>query len=169
MSVRKSRPGCRVAAAVGVLVVLADQLIEELYHQPLRRIRVHHRAADSRHHPHAQRRRGLQLPRHGLGLAALAVHRAGGGGEHRESSYGCAACRAVAGLLACGLALVLGGAIGNVIDRIRLGACGRFHPLSLGSRVFSGVQRRRFRDHGRRGVSDRWMRCSNPNAAQAKA
>jgi signal peptidase II len=26
------------------------------------------------------------------------------------------------GLLACGLALVLGGAIGNVIDRIRLGA-----------------------------------------------
>jgi hypothetical protein len=51
-----------------------------------------------------------------------------------------------------GLSLVLGGALGNVIDRIRLG-CGRFHPLSLESGVFSGVQRRRFGDHGRRCVS----------------
>ena len=41
------------------------------------------------------------------------------------------------GLLACGLALILGGAIGNVIDRLEHGLRGRLRPCALESRITS--------------------------------
>ena len=72
---------------------------------------------------HAQHRRRLQLPGGRLRLAALAVRRgsplAVGAATHRlaaapERAHPAACC-------ACGLALILGGALGNVIDRLRIG------------------------------------------------
>ena len=48
-------------------------------------------------------------------------------------------------LLACGLALILGGAIGNVIDRLRLGHVVDFVQVHWGQAYFPGVQRRRLR------------------------
>ena len=52
------------------------------------------------------------------------------------------------------LALIVGGAIGNVIDRIAARLRHRLHPCALGRRVFPGVQHRRQRDHDRCGADD---------------
>ena len=57
------------------------------------------------------------------------------------------------GLLAGGLALVLGGALGNVIDRIRLGYVIDFIHFHWEWSVFSRIQRGRFGHHGRRRLS----------------
>ena len=48
------------------------------------------------------------------------------------------------------LALILGGALGNVIDRVEHGYVVDFIHVALGRCLFPGVQRRRQRDHDRR-------------------
>ena len=57
-------------------------------------------------------------------------------------------------LFCAGLALILGGAIGNLWDRIALGHVVDFVLLHAGRLAFPGVQRRRLRDHRRRGGAD---------------
>ena len=57
-------------------------------------------------------------------------------------------------LLSLGLALILGGALGNVIDRVMLGYVVDFICTSTGRRTLPGVQRRRQRDHDGRGAAD---------------
>ncbi len=49
------------------------------------------------------------------------------------------------------IAMVMGGAIGNVIDRIWLGYVVDFLQRALGRLVFPGLQRRGYRHHRRRG------------------
>ncbi len=49
-----------------------------------------------------------------------------------------------------GLALILGGAAGNLIDRVTVGLRGRLRGRVLARLALLGVQRRRFRDHRRR-------------------
>ena len=94
---------------------------QELHRAALRRIRVHQHTAHPGHHPDAQCGRGVQLSGLRLRLAALGVHWPGGHREPRHLRLVAATARRAHGLLACGLALVLGGALGNLIDRIRLG------------------------------------------------
>ena len=148
---RKSRPRGDVADAVG-LGGARRSAQQELHHRPLRRIRVHAVLPvldiTCMHNVGA----AFSFLASASGLAALAVHRPGRRGQHRHHRSGCQAAARHHALLAAGLALVLGGALGNVIDRIRLGYVDRFHPLSLGSGVFSGIQRGGFGDHGRGGL-----------------
>ena len=56
-------------------------------------------------------------------------------------------------LFSLSLAMILGGALGNVIDRLVYGHVIDFLDFHLGAGT-SGVQPRRFRDHGRRGAAD---------------
>ena len=70
-------------------------------------------------------------------------------------------------LLVTGLTLILGGAIGNVIDRLRLGHVDRLRAGALERRVLSGVQRGRLGHHHRRGLRD--PRCAARIAARAAA
>ena len=56
-------------------------------------------------------------------------------------------------LFAFALALILGGAIGNVIDRIARGQVVDFVLLHWQRLSLAGVQRRRQRDHRRRGAA----------------
>jgi uncharacterized membrane protein YjjB (DUF3815 family) len=50
------------------------------------------------------------------------------------------------------LALILGGALGNVVDRVLPRPRRRLHPGALAAPLLPGVQRRRQRDHDRRGA-----------------
>ncbi len=52
------------------------------------------------------------------------------------------------------LALILGGALGNVHRPAAARLCGRLHPGALQRRLLPVVQRRRQRDHDRRGLPD---------------
>ena len=58
-------------------------------------------------------------------------------------------------LYCLGLALILGGALGNLFDRLTLGQGRRLPALPLRRLGVAGVQRRRQRDHRRRGAADR--------------
>ena len=63
--------------------------------------------------------RGVQLLERRRRLAALGVHRRSASPSARRFWCGCGACRRrVKALLAAGLSLILGGALGNVIDRV---------------------------------------------------
>jgi signal peptidase II len=53
-------------------------------------------------------------------------------------------------LLSLALTLVMGGALGNVIDRVRFRRRRRFHPVARRRFLLAGLQRRRFGDHRRR-------------------
>ena len=57
-------------------------------------------------------------------------------------------------LLAAGLTLILGGAIGNVIDRIEHGYVVDFVSRALGHGLFPRIQRRRCRHQHRRRLCD---------------
>ena len=61
-------------------------------------------------------------------------------------------------LLMCGLALILGGALGNLWDRVTQRPRHRLPALPLRRLVLARVQRRRQRDHRRRGA------CSSSTA-----
>ena len=66
--------------------------------------------------------RGVQLLERRRRLAALGVHRARRRRQRRDSGLAAAfAGQRVKALLAAGLSLILGGALGNVIDRVLLG------------------------------------------------
>ena len=58
-------------------------------------------------------------------------------------------------LYCAGLALILGGALGNLCDRLMLGNVVDFLLFHYARMGVSGVQRRRQRDHRRRGAADR--------------
>ena len=116
-----TQPGGALVVCL-VLIVVADQISKSYHRAALRRIRAHQRAAGARHHPHAQRR-----ARRSASLASAS-------GWQRWLFIGLAVIVSIGiivwmlrlksgahRLLVCGLALVLGGAIGNLIDRIRLG------------------------------------------------
>ena len=68
-------------------------------------------------------------------------------------------------MLAIGLSLVLGGALGNVIDRVWHCVRDRLHLLPLEGLVLSGVQRCRFGDYRRRRLPA--ARCVPRNAGTA--
>ncbi len=72
---------------------------------------------------------------------------------------------ATQGLLAFGLALILGGAIGNVIDRVEHGYVVDFVHVHWGSAFLPGVQRRGFRHHHRRGPGDPRLAAGRPSRA----
>ena len=61
---------------------------------------------------------------------------------------------ATQGLLAFGLALILGGAIGNVIDRVEHGYVVDFVHAHWGDALLPGVQRRGRGHHHRRRAGD---------------
>ena len=62
-----------------------------------------------------------------------------------------------------GLALILGGAAGNLIDRVAVGRWSTFVDVLLADLALLGVQRRRLGHHGRRGVHDsRYARGGHP-------
>ena len=65
-------------------------------------------------------------------------------------------------LFCLALALILGGALGNVIDRLLHGYVVDFIQVHCGRPVLPVVQRGRQRDHGRRGIAD-------PRRAAARA
>ena len=60
--------------------------------------------------------------------------------------------RAGGALAQCGLALILGGAAGNALDRVIHGGVTDFLEVRLWNVHLARVQRRRFRDHDRSGI-----------------
>ena len=62
--------------------------------------------------------------------------------------------RAPSALARVGLALIIGGAAGNLIDRIAVGSVVDFVDVYWRTLSFLGVQRRRLGDHRRRGDHD---------------
>ena len=63
------------------------------------------------------------------------------------------------------LALILGGALGNVDRPHPARPRRRLHPGALGQRLLPVVQRRRQRDHGRRGAADPRRAAAHPQGA----
>jgi signal peptidase II len=123
---REQRPARPCNGRVGwlllsALVVIADQISKAYIVAAFRRIRVHLLAARSWTSPACtmSARRSAFSPRPPVGSAGCSS--AWRSREHRHHRLAAAFAARHACLLACGLALVLGGAIGNVIDRIRLG------------------------------------------------
>ena len=91
-----------------------------------------------------QHRRGVQLPRRrrgwqrwlfiGIARRRVRVHRVAAAARRQP-------------LFCAGLALILGGALGNLFDRLLLGAVVDFLLFHYARLALAGVQRRRQRDH----------------------
>ena len=66
-----------------------------------------------------------------------------------------------------GLALIIGGAAGNLLDRVVVGSVVDFVDVYWRTLSFLGVQRRRLGDHGRRGDHDsRHARVSDAHVSK---
>ena len=92
--------------------------------------------------------------------ASSPMRRAGSAGSSprspsaRRSSITWLLKRGGGAMYCLGLALILGGALGNVWDRLTIGQRHRLPAVSLRALGVAGVQRRRQRDHRRRGAAD---------------
>ena len=84
MSVVENRGRAAIWLLLSAVVVLADQLTKSYITQHFGEFEFTQGAAGSGHYPHAQCGRRIQLPGIGVGLAAVVVHRTGGGREHRD-------------------------------------------------------------------------------------
>src|SRR5580692_8468919 len=137
-----------MAAAVG-LGGAGGPSLQGLYHPAFPGVRVHSNPGRPGYHLHAQCGRRLQFSRLGLRLAALAIHRPRRGGQHRHHHL----ADQIAPRRACP---ARGGSCPGARRCARQchrsdppGLRDRFYSLSLGSSVFSCIQRRGFGDHGR--------------------
>ena len=100
------------------------------------------------------------LPYQSVLLSALSLRRPAR--DRRSTSCGCPRPR---GCPALALALVLGGAVGNLIDRAAPRLRGRLRPRVLAAAPVARLQRRRLRHHRRRDACS----CSTSCAPRARA